>query len=104
MRPASTTQSGVGRSAVIPLNHHADPFNVGLHATVTAPATYTVEYTADDPFAAGFNPATATWFPVTGLSGLSAAASVAFAVPARAVSIAQTAGAGSTTLTIIQAG
>lgn len=104
MRPVTLNTTGVSVSPVCPLDFRLTPFQVTLDADVTGAATYTVEYTSDDVFATTFNPATALWHPVTGMSGAAADAEATLISPVRGVRVNQTAGAGSVRLTVIQAG
>ena len=104
MRPVRITQTGVGVSLPIPIDQYLDPTNIGLGVTVNGVATYTIEHTFDDVFDPLFNPATATWFPHPTLVGQTANMDGNYAFPPTACRISQTAGAGSTTLNLIQAG
>jgi hypothetical protein len=108
MRPVNLTTSdasgGVKVSSVCPLDIYLKPFQVTLHSVLTGAATYTAEYTEDDPFLSTFDPATAVWTPVTAMSGASANAEATLISPVRAVRLRQTAGAGSAVLQVIQAG
>jgi hypothetical protein len=91
-------------SPVAPLNTYGNPFNVGLAVAVSGTITYTVEHTFDDVFAPGFDPANATWYDTTSLTGLSAKQDGNYAFSATGVRIKSTAGSGSAVLTIIQSG
>lgn len=104
-RPVRVTTSGVAVSAPVPFDVNRDFFNVGIVADVTGTATYTVEYTADDVWEPTFNPATALWFPVgVSMTGATTDQALAFAIPCTAIRLNQTVGAGSVTMTVIQAG
>ncbi len=104
MRPVVVTTSGVSVSAPIPLDHYAEPFNVGFGVVVTGAATYTVQHTFNDVFAANFVPASATWFDHATVAAVAVSADGNYAFPVRAVRVNQTAGVGSTSATFIQAG
>jgi hypothetical protein len=104
MRPITLTTTGVQVSAVCPLDIYISPFNVTLDVVLNGAATYTVEYTDDDIFAKTFNPATANWIPHADLTAKAAAAQGTLISPVRAVRLNQTAGAGSASLRVIQAG
>ena len=106
MRPISLIQTGVGVSVPIPMDWRADPFSATLDALVSGAApTYTIQYTCDDIRTPGWNPATANWESVAGMTAVANAPSTANLVsPVTAVRINQTAGAGSTTLRVLQAG
>lgn len=99
MRPATKSITGVGVSEWMPLNLHADPFNVGFGCVVSGgAATYDVEHTFDDP--AG-SPAA---FKHPTLVAQNASKDGNYAFPVRAMRINLTAGVGTVTLTAIQAG
>lgn len=99
MRPVIVSQTGTGRSALIPMDREQAPFNVGLGCVVTGTVTYNVEHTFDDVQ----NPAvTATWFQNSSMAALTSNASGSYTFPVRAISINVTAGAGTVTMTVIQ--
>jgi len=104
MRPIRITVDGVGVSLPIPIDQYLNPTDIGLGVTVTGAATYTIEHTFDDVFDPGFDPVTAQWFPHPTLAGLAVSADGNYAFPPSACRINQTAGVGSTTLNLIQAG
>lgn len=105
MQSVSVTQSGAGSSAVEALSYFTNPFNVGLGAVLTGTATFTVEYSMQDPMDAGYVAANATWFPVTGLSAVSATTGAALTIPCRAIRVTLAGGStGDVTLYIQQAG
>lgn len=106
MRPKSYTVASQSASTPFVLDHRAQNFQVSLGCDLSAGATltYTVQYTFDDPFAPGWNPATANWqnHPTLAARTVSDASNLAF--PARAVRINVTAyTSGSVRFTIIQA-
>lgn len=104
MRQSSVTQTGVGRSAVIPPDRYTEPVNISLAAIVTGSSTYNVEYTYDDVFASTFTPAGATWFIHATFSGATTTKDGNIAFPVTGISINQTAGTGSTRLVLTEAG
>ncbi|MEN9419826.1 MAG: hypothetical protein RI988_3447 [Pseudomonadota bacterium] len=104
MRPVTVSQTGIGSSAVVPMDIALNPFNVGVAVKVTGTVTYTVEHTFDDVFAANFTPASATWFPHTTLASLSANAVSNYAFAVRGIRITVTAGTGTAALTLVQSG
>jgi len=108
MRPVRLTQSAIGASAPVVTDIYISPFSTGIAVVLSAGAsiTYTVEYTYDDVFSSSFDPATATWFTVSGFSPTkSASADGQITFPVMAVRLKVTAyGSGSATLTVIQAG
>ena len=107
MRPVRVTIDSVAASAPIPLDIHQDPFNVSLGVVLSGGAslTYSVEHTFDDVFAAGFTPASATWFANSGLGAQTTSRDGNYAFPVTAVRLNVTARVGgSATMTVIQAG
>jgi hypothetical protein len=105
VRPVTVSLTGSPlNSAVIPLDIYANPTSVDIDVIVSGTITYSVQYTADDPFAPTFNPATANWFNHPNLTALSVSADGNFAFPPRAVWLITTAGSGTATMRIIQAG
>ena len=107
MRPVRLTVGSLNNSAPIPLDTYSDPFNVSLAVVLSAGAslTYTVQYTFDDVFAAGFDPANATWFSHATLVTKTASSDGNFSFPVTATRLTATIYAsGTATLTVIQAG
>lgn len=104
MQLISTSVTGVGSSGVEAVSYFTNPFNVGLAAVLTGTATFTVEYSMQDPMEAGYSAASANWFAVTGLSAVSASTAAALTVPCRAVRVTIASGAGTVTLYVQQAG
>jgi len=70
---------------------------------VTGIITYSVEHTFDDPFDENFNPATADWITHPILDGLSATQDSNYAFPPQACRLITSAGAGTASLTVVQA-
>lgn len=105
MQSITVTQSGAGSSAVEAVSYFTNPFSVGLGAVLTGAATFTVEYSFQDPMDEGYVASSATWFPVTGMSAISATTGAVLTVPCRAVRVTLAGGStGSVTLYIQQAG
>lgn len=104
MRPVVVTTSGTSVSAPVPLDHYANPFNVGFGVVVTGTVTFTIQHTFDDVFAASFVAASATWFNHATVVAATASTDGNYAFPVRAIRVNQTAGSGSTSTTFIQAG
>ena len=102
MRPISVTVTGVANSVPIPMDYTLPGFSVGIGCVVTGTVTYTVEHTFDDIWASGFDPATATWFPNTGITAKNASIDGNYAFPVRAIRLRISAGTGSVTMHVIQ--
>jgi hypothetical protein len=107
MRPIRVTVGSQTSSAPIPLDHYVTPFNVGIGCALSSGAslTYTVEHTFDDVYAANFDPATAVWYPNSGISGATASTSGNYAFPVTAVRVRVSVyDSGNVTMTVVQAG
>lgn len=103
MRPVVYTVTGVGSSPVYAVDTYISPSNMGLAVVVSGTITYKVQYTFDDVFAAGYTPSSGNWFDHPTLVG-SASGNSNVAYPVTGIRLLTTAGTGSATLTIIQAG
>lgn len=106
-RPIRKTLSSATSTTPVPLDIHINPFQITLVAALAAGSslTYTVEYTVDDVFDNAFNPATANWFSVTGMSAQTISSTGNIVTPVSAVRLRVSAfTSGSVTLTIIQSG
>jgi hypothetical protein len=104
MKLTTITATGVSRSNVCAVDDFQCPVNVGIGAKLTGSATFNIEYSFDDPMAAGYTAAGATWYVATGFSGVSASTGGSLTIPCKAISINITADTGAVTATIIQAG
>lgn len=106
MQYRTITQINAGRSAVIAVDDFQTPFNLGFAAEITAGTpTFSIQYSLDDPTAAGYDKDTALWFAVTGLSAVSANSSAALTIPCKAVCIFMAEGqTGTVELKVVQAG
>ena len=101
MRQQVVSKTGVGSSTIIPMNLDSTPFNVGFGVVATGTVTYTVQHTFDNPWTT----ATPVWFDHPTVQGIiSTNADGNYAFPVAAIKVAVTAGAGTATLTVIQAG
>jgi len=105
MQSVNLSVTGVGNSAVFPVDTYVAPSNMGLAVVVTGTITYKVQYTFDNVFAKGYDPTagTSTWFDHPTLTGTTSANSN-IAYPVTGIRLTTTAGTGTATLTIIQAG
>lgn len=107
MRPITVTVSSATNSTVIPMDTYQTPFSVGIGVVLSAGAslTYTVQHTFDNVFAPGFNPANATWYNHTTLTGQTASSNGNYAFPVTGVRLNVTPyTSGSATMTVIQSG
>lgn len=105
MRPITRSLTGVGNDVPIPLDIYLTPFNVSIQVTVTGTITYSVQWTQDDVFATGYNPATGNWFAAA--ANLTAATdneAGSLVSPVTAVRLITTAGTGTAAMRVVQAG
>lgn len=94
MRPNTLAQTGVGNSSALPLDIHKNPFNVGIGVVTSGTVTYTVQYTFNET----------DWFDHPNLTNKTAKAESNIAFPVKQVRVSVTAGSGTATATVIQAG
>ena len=99
MRPQVISITGTGTTAWIPLDYKQSPFNVGMGIVVNGTITYDIEHTFDDILAQGTTP---TAFKHSSLTAQTTNKDGNYAFPIRAIRINNTAGTGTTTLTILQ--
>ena len=104
MRRIDLTQTGVGASAVSPMNLNTSPFNIGFAVIVTGTVNYTVQHTFDDVFSPAFNAGTATWFAHPTIASLGANADGNYAFPVTAIRLLVNSGGGTARLVLLQAG
>ena len=104
MQYTPITKTGTGRSNICVVDSFQAPFNIGVAVSISSTATFTVEYSLDDPNAAGYSPSTAAWFVAPGFASGSAAIAGAIVIPCRAISVNASANAGTITAQIVQAG
>lgn len=107
MRPVKVTVDSQTASLPIPLDTYQSPFTVSIGVVLSAGAslTYSVQHTFDDVFAAGFDPAAATWFDNASLTAKLTSFDGNYTTPVRAVRLNVTAyTSGTATMTVIQAG
>ena len=99
----SYTVTGAGTSPIFACDNFQAPFNVGYGTTISATATFKLEYTFDDITADSYVASSGTWFTMTGTSG-STAVSGSFTIPCRGIRLNVSASTGSMTVFFQQAG
>ena len=104
MRPVSYTVAGTTPSPVYAIDHYISPANIALNVQVSGVVDYTVQYTFDNVFAAGYNPSTGNWTNHPTLSAKTTSLDSNIAYPVRGIRILLNSGSGTATLTIIQGG
>ena len=103
--PVTTlTQTGTGSSGVYIPDTFLNPFNIGIGCIVTGTVTFTVQHTFDDVFSPTFSAGSATWFPNSGITDKSANTDGNYAYPVNGIRVTVTAGTGSVTVKLLQAG
>ena len=101
MRPITISRTGAGSTAAVPMDHYISPFNVGFGVVVTGSATYTVQHTFDNVFDSTVTP---TWFNHPVIAAQTTNQDGNYAFPVTAIRLTVTAGAGTATMTLVQAG
>ena len=99
MRVQTVSKTGTGSSSALVMNTNISPFNVGFGVVVSGTVTYTVQHTFDDP-AVGFT----TWFSHPTVASETANADGNYAFPVTGIKLLVTAGSGTATMSLIQAG
>jgi hypothetical protein len=101
MRPSSVTQTGIGVSPGIPVDIYCPSSNKGVAIDMTGTNTVSVQITMDDVFDPAVVP---LWLDcgVTNLVGATTDQQGTIVTPCRAIRLNQTAGTGSTKLTVVQ--
>jgi len=100
MRQQIVTKTGTGSSPVIATDTYISPFNVGFGVVVTGTVNYTVQHTFDNP-QTNPNP---TFFSHPTVIALTTSQDGNYAFPVAAIKVLVNSGAGTATLTVIQAG
>lgn len=99
MKLQTVSKTGTGSSTAIVMNTNVSPFNVGFGVIATGTVTYTIQHTFDDP-AVGFS----VWYPHPTIAAKTDNQDGNYAFPVTGVKVLVTAGAGTATLNLIQAG
>lgn len=99
MKTQTVSQTGTGSSSSIVTNTNTTPFNVGFGVIATGTVTYTIQHTFDSP-GTGFT----TWYPHPTIAAKTDNQDGNYAFPVSGIKILVTAGAGTATLNLIQAG
>ncbi len=94
------TQTGVGRSTAARVDNYANPFNVGVHLTVTGTVTYNIDVSPEGDMVTS----PTIWTPAVGFMGLAGGQAASLTIPCYSVSINVTAGTGTVTAYLTQSG
>ena len=99
MKLQTVSKTGTGSSSALVMNTNISPFNVGFGVIATGTVTYTVQHTFDDP-AVGFN----VWYSHPTIAAKTDNQDGNYAFPVTGIKVLVTAGTGTATLNLIQAG
>ncbi len=99
MRPISQTLTGPAAVLAIPLDIYEDPFSVTVDCVVSGTVTYQVGTSNDDPFS-GSAPVNIN--PLIASGSINAKSTIS--APVRQLYVQVTAGTGSVTVRVVQAG
>lgn len=99
MKTQTVSKTGTGSSSAIVMNTNISPFNVGFGVITTGTVTYSIQHTFDDP-AVGFT----VWYTHPTIAAKSDNQDGNYAFPVTGIKVLVTAGAGTATLNLIQAG
>jgi len=100
MKQQIATKTGVGSSNILATELYISPFNVGFGVVATGTVTYTIQHTFDNVQTV----ASPVWFPHPTIASKSDNQDGNYAFPVAAVKVLVTAGTGTATMTMIQAG
>lgn len=100
MKPVVVSQTGVGNSPWVPLDQYQNPCNVSVKVAINGTVTFTVVETYDNPFTVANPNADAVLIA----SGSVAANGSISGAPVAALQLQVTAGTGTATMTVNQAG
>ena len=100
MRQQIVSKTGTGSSSVMPMNTYTSPFNVGFGVVVSGTVTYTIQHTFDNVQTV----ASPVWFSHPTIAAKTDNQDGNYAFPVAAIKILVTAGTGTATITVIQAG
>lgn len=94
MMPITITQTGVGNTTASKMDIFVDPFNIGFGVVTTGTVTYTVQHSFDG----------VTWFNHPDVQNQTFNADGNYAFPIQFLRLNVSAGSGTATMTLIQAG
>lgn len=105
MRPVTRSLTGIANDVAVPLDLYQSPFNVSIQVTVMGNITYSVQWTVDDVFATGYDPAAGNWFAAAAnLTAATTSQAGSIVSPVTAVRLITTAGTGTAAMRVAQAG
>lgn len=99
MRPVTVSKTGVGQTAVVPVDYAAAYDATSAAAVVSGTVTFNIEHTYDNVLDSAVTP---TWFALAADTGKTANHFREYLAPIRGIRANITAGTGSVTLTVLQ--
>lgn len=99
MKVQTVSKTGTGSSPALVMNTNISPFNVGFGVIATGTVTYTVQHTFDDP-AVGFS----VWYSHPTIAAKTDNQDGNYAFPVTGIKVLVTAGDGTATMNLLQAG
>ena len=99
MKLQTVAKTGTGSSPAIVVNTNISPVNIGFGVIATGTVTYSIQHTFDNP-AVGFT----VWYTHPTIAAKSDNQDGNYAFPVTGIKVLVTAGAGTATLNLIQAG
>jgi hypothetical protein len=94
----------VGGTVVAIPDYLITPFAIGIGVKVSGTITYTVQHTFDDALIDSFRQGAATWINHSVLAAKTTTLDSNYAFPVRGIRLTQSAGTGTATLALVQAG
>jgi hypothetical protein len=98
MQRQTTSVTAVAASSPLITENYISPFNIGFAVVVTGTITYSVQHSFDDPSAL------TDWFNHPTINGQTTNQDGNYAFPVTAIRVNATAGTGTATLSMVQAG
>lgn len=99
MKVQTVSKTGTGSSPALVMNTNISPFNIGFGVIATGTVTYTVQHTFDDP-SVGFS----VWYSHPTIASKSDNQDGNYAFPVTGIKVLVTAGGGTATMNLLQAG
>lgn len=100
MKPTTKTQTGVGSSAVIPMDYLLTPVSIGFGVVATGTVNYTVQHTFDE----AIRGTPTNWFDHATIAAQTTTKTGSYDFPVSALRVTVNSGTGAAALTILQAG
>lgn len=99
MRPVTVSKTGVGQTAIVPMDYALAHFSASAAVIVDGTVTFNIEHTYDNVLDSAVTP---VWFAPAADAGKTANHDKAYSAPIRGVRANVTAGTGTVTMTVLQ--